>query len=43
MRKTVVACRTIERELRVAMDVCAFAGETVWIESGLHNVPARLH
>lgn len=43
MRKTVVACRTIERELRVAMDACAFAGETVWIESGLHNVPARLH
>lgn len=43
MRKTLIACRTIERELRTAMAACGFEGELVLIESGLHNAPARLH
>lgn len=39
----VIACRTIEREVHAAMEACGFAGELRLIESGLHNMPKKLH
>lgn len=43
MQTTVVACRTIEDELRFAMKKTGTDYPVVWLESGLHNVPKKLN
>ena len=43
MARAVIACRTIEHELRAAMCACRCCDEVIWLESGLHDVPAKLH
>lgn len=40
MKKTVIACRTLERELTKAMDGQKW--DVRWLESGLHNTPKVL-
>ena len=42
MKTVMLCCRTIERELRLAMDRTGVQYPCVWVESGLHNVPSRL-
>lgn len=43
MKTVLIGCKTLENELCAAIQRTDWAGETVWIESGLHNVPQRLH
>lgn len=43
MNTCVIACRTIEDELSCAMVACGTVLPVLWLESGLHNVPKRLH
>ena len=43
-KKTVIiCCRTIGEELQEAMTGTGVTHPVLWIESGLHNVPRRLH
>lgn len=42
METVLIGCRTLERELREASRRTGVCCPCVWIESGLHNVPARL-
>jgi len=42
-RPVVVACKTLEKELHAAMEQVECAYPVYWIESGLHNTPARLN
>jgi len=42
MKTLIIACKTLENELRHAMDECGCAHDVHWIESGLHNVPKKL-
>ena len=42
MKTTIVACKTIEDELRFAMERTGTGYPIVWLEQGLHNVPAEL-
>lgn len=39
----IICCRTISEELQKAMDNTGAAYPVLWIESGLHNVPRKLH
>ena len=43
MNTVVIACKAMERELSAAMAQTGRAFPVVWIEAGLHNVPAKLH
>jgi len=43
MNTIIISCQTIEDELRAAMKQSGKDYEIRWIESGLHNVPQRLH
>ncbi len=43
MSTLIIACRTIEQELRAAMARCGCNHEVLWLESGLHNVPKNLN
>ena len=43
MKRIILGCRTLEDELCAAMRACGCVDEVRWFESGLHNVPARLH
>jgi len=38
----IIACKTLENELRRAIEVCGCNHDVLWIESGLHNVPKKL-
>ena len=42
METVLIGCRTLERELREASRRTGVCCPCVWVESGLHNVPARL-
>ena len=42
MKTVIVACRTLEIELRFAMRKTGIDHPIEWIESGLHNVPSEL-
>ena len=39
----IICCRTIGDELRNAMEDTGCAYPVLWVESGLHNVPRKLH
>ncbi|MFV0528047.1 MAG: DUF1638 domain-containing protein [Lachnospiraceae bacterium] len=43
MNTIIVACKTLENELTAAMKASGCSHEIRWIESGLHNVPRKLH
>lgn len=42
MREIIVACKTLERELNLALSQIKKEYEIVWVESGLHNTPQKL-
>ena len=42
MKTAVIACKTIEDELRWAMERTGADYPVVWLEQGLHNVPEKL-
>ncbi len=42
MKTNIIACRTLEQELRAAAARCGCTYEIRWIPSGLHNIPAQL-
>ena len=42
MDTVMICCRTIEAELKKAMEHTGVSYPCVWVESGLHNVPAHL-
>lgn len=42
-RPVVLSCRTLELELSEAMRRAECQYPVIWLEAGLHNVPARLH
>ena len=42
MNTVILCCRTIESELQMAMEQAGVTYPCVWVESGLHNVPAHL-
>ena len=39
----VICCRTLEEELRMAMKETKVDYPVIWLESGLHNTPDKLH
>lgn len=43
MSTIVIACKTLKNELEAAMSACGSSSEVLWIESGLHDVPKKLH
>ncbi|WP_411678665.1 DUF1638 domain-containing protein [Clostridium thailandense] len=43
MEKVILACRTIEPEVKLAMEKTCVQYPVYWVESGLHNVPQKLH
>lgn len=43
MATVIISCRTIEPELRKAMEEVHCSFEVRWLESGLHNVPRNLN
>lgn len=43
MKTTVIACKTIEDELLLAMEQTGCRYDIHWVESGLHNVTEKLH
>jgi hypothetical protein len=43
MKTTIVACKTLETELRFVMKKTGIDYPVEWIESGLHNVPKNLN
>lgn len=43
MKTCIIACRTIEEELSCAMRESGVELPVFWLESGLHNVPKKLH
>ena len=43
MNTVIVACKTLENELNLAISKTGVSYPIVWIESGLHNVPKKLH
>lgn len=43
MNHVIISCKTIENELLAAMKETNCQYEVRWIESGLHNVPKKLH
>lgn len=42
MTFVIIACKTIERELRAAMEAVGCHAPVLWLESGLHNWPDKL-
>ena len=42
MNTAIIACKTIEDELRFAMERTGVDYPVVWLEQGLHNVPDQL-
>lgn len=42
MKTAVIACKTIEDELRYAMQHTGCDAPVIWLEQGLHNVPNQL-
>lgn len=43
MKKTLIACRTIENELNKVLEKRKEAFEIRWLEAGLHDVPQKLN
>lgn len=43
MKKTIIACKTIEKELETVLACQEERPEIHWLESGLHNVPKKLN
>ena len=43
MNTVIIACQTLKNELEAAMAASGRSFEIRWIESGLHNVPKKLH
>ena len=43
MQTTIVACKTLEDELNLAMSKAGVTYPIEWIESGLHNYPKKLN
>lgn len=43
MRRTLIACKTVEDELEAALGKTGVEIPVKWVESGLHNVPEKLH
>lgn len=43
MDTIIVGCKTLENELLRAVELCGCSYEICWIESGLHNYPAKLN
>lgn len=43
MPTQIISCKTIEPELRSAMEQTGCQYEVLWLESGLHNVPRKLN
>lgn len=43
MTTQIIACRTIEKELTEAMARTGTTWEVIWLESGLHSMPKKLH
>ena len=43
MKTVIVACRTLESELLLAMNKNGIAHPVLWLESGLHNSPKKLN
>lgn len=42
MKTVVIACKTIEDELKYALEHTGTDDPVIWLESGLHNVPQKL-
>lgn len=42
MNPTIIACKTIERELLASMEAVGCSYPVLWLESGLHNWPDKL-
>lgn len=43
MKTAIIACKTIELELRAAMTAAGCSLDVFWLEQGLHNAPEKLH
>lgn len=43
MKTAVIACKTIEHEMKTAMERCGVDYPVEWLEPGLHNVPKKLN
>ena len=43
MDQIIIACQTLRDELLFALKKTGFLATVLWIESGLHNSPAKLH
>ncbi len=43
MDAIIIACKTIERELNAVMEQTGCGYPVIWLESGLHDVPKKLH
>ncbi len=43
MKTKILACATLKNELTFLCEKHALSYETIWIESGLHNRPKKLH
>ena len=43
MNATIIACKTLENELQAAMETLSCTYPILWLESGLHNFPEKLH
>ncbi len=43
MNAVIIACKTIEQELHAAMEQTGCSYPVIWLESGLHDVPKKLH
>ena len=43
MKQCVVACQTLGDELEYVLDCLESKPDVIWIESGLHNMPKKLH
>ena len=43
MKQCVVACQTLRDELEYVLGALGNKPDVIWIESGLHNTPKKLH
>lgn len=42
MKTLIIACQTLENELKTALALCGCTYDIIWFESGLHNTPKKL-
>ena len=43
MKTIIIACKTLEMELTKAIEETGISYPVIWVESGLHNIPKKLH